>query len=317
MVSIADGRFILPDKYFYTKNQHVYVDLFKKIVGLDEIGYAFLHNPIEIKFLVDKELTVGSPFVAITTDTGITTLNSPVTGKIKTINPEALKNMQEDTYTAGFLVELEDISEKLTTLLTGEAIAEWAKTEVQTLLRNNYSIKIILIGDTTVGKTALKVRFTDNYFKKDLKSTLGVDFGSKEIKGEYSSTDILFTGVYRFTAKMNVWDAAGQSVYDKIRSIYYRDAKGAIIAYDVANMVTFRNLDKWVQELEENCGKVPVLLVGNKTDLERKVSREEGLDYAMKHNYMFMETSAKSGDGVEEMFQKMAVEIFKVEEGLE
>ena len=169
MVSIADGRFILPDKFFYTKNQHVYVDLIKKFVGLDEIGYAFLHNPNEIKFLVDTELKVGSPFVAITTDKGITTLNSPVSGKIKKLNTEALKSMKEDTYTDGYLVELEDISEKLPTLLTGEAIAEWAKTEVQTLLRNNYSIKVILIGDTTVGKTAIKVRFTDNYFKKDLK----------------------------------------------------------------------------------------------------------------------------------------------------
>ena len=168
-----------------------------------------------------------------------------------------------------------------------------------------------------MGKTALKVRFTDNYFKKDLKSTLGVDFGAKEIKGEYMSTDILFTGVYRFTAKMNVWDAAGQSVYDKIRSIYYRDAKGAILTYDVNNPVTFKNLDRWVKELEENCGKVPVLLVGNKLDLERKVTREEGVEYAMKHKFMFMESSAKNGEGVEEMFQKLAVEIFKVEEGLD
>jgi Ras-related protein Rab-2A len=317
MVSIADGRFILPDKFYYTKNQHVYVDLTKKIVGLDEIGYVFLNNPNEIKFLVDTELKVGSPFVAITTEKGITTLNSPVSGKIKKLNTEALKFMKEDTYTEGYLVELEEISEKLPTLLTGEAIAEWAKTEVQTLLRNNYSIKVILIGDTTVGKTAIKVRFTDNYFKKDLKSTLGVDFGSKEIKGEYMSTDILFSGVYRFTAKMNVWDAAGQSVYDKIRSIYYRDAKGAILAYDVANIVTFKNLDKWIQELEENCGKVPVLLVGNKTDLERTVSREEGLEFAMDHNFMFMESSAKNGEGIEEMFQKLAVEIFRVEEGLD
>ena len=143
-----------------------------------------------------------------------------------------------------------------------------------------------------------------------------MDFGSKEIKGQFMSSDILFGGTYRFTAKMNVWDAAGQEVYDRIRGMYYRDAKGALLCYDVNNHRSFENLDKWREELEENRGIVPTILVGNKIDLERKVTRQEGLDYALKHNYLFMECSAKTGDSVDQMFEKLAVEIFKKEEGL-
>ena len=317
MVTIADGRYNLPDNLSYTKNQHVYLNKANKTIGLDEIGFAFLQNPNELKILVEDEVTVGIPFAAITTDSGMATLNSPCSGKIKKLNGEALASMKSDTYNSGFILEMEEITEVQPNLISGAELEEWGKNEVKTLVRNNYSFKIIEIGDSAVGKTAIKVRFTDKYFKKDLKTTLGVDFGSKEIKGEYISNDILFSGTYRFTAKMNVWDSAGQAMYDKIRGMYYRDAKGALMCYDVHNHLSFEHLDKWREELEENLGKVPVLLVGNKIDLERKVTRQEGLAYAKQHNYLFVECSAKTGEGVNDMFTKLAVEIFKREEKLE
>ncbi|MHA1520666.1 MAG: GTP-binding protein [Promethearchaeota archaeon] len=316
MVIIADGRFSLPDQLSYTKYQHVYVDRTEKILGIDQIGYAFLKNPKELKILAETEVKTGEPFAAITTDAGITTLNSPCSGKIAEKNLEALKSMENDTYKGGFILRLEEITDFADNLISGAAIEEWAGNEVRSLVRNNYSFKIIEIGDTTVGKTAIKVRFTDDYFKKDLKTTLGVDFGSKEIKGQFISSDILFGGAYRFTAKMNIWDAAGQDVYDKIRGMYYRDAHAALLVYDVSNRLTFDNLGRWIQEMQDNRGKIPVLLVGNKIDLERQVSRQDGLDYAMKHGFMFMECSAKNGDNVDDMFQKLAVEIFRLEEEL-
>ncbi len=317
MVIIADGRFNIPDHLFYTKYQHVYVDPVKKIIGLDQIGYAFLRNPIELKWLSENDLKIGEPFIAITTNTGITTLNSPCSGKIQEINQNALKLMATNPYDLGYLVKLANIDEMEPNLISGPAIKIWAETEARALIRNNYSWKIIEIGDTAVGKTAIKVRFTDDYFKKDLKTTLGVDFGSKEIKGQYISSDILFGGNYRFTAKINVWDAAGQSLYDKIRGMYYRDARGALLCYDVSNRLSFENLSKWIQELEDNCGKVPTLLVGNKIDLERQVSRDEGLKFAMEHGFLFMECSAKTGENIQDMFYKLAIEIFKIEEGLQ
>ncbi len=316
MVIIADGRFSLPDQLSYTKYQHIYVDRTEKILGIDQVGYAFLKNPKELKILAETEVKIGEPFAAITTDAGITTLNAPCSGKIAEKNLEALKLMESDTYKSGFIIRLEEITALADNLISGAAIEEWAENEVRSLIRNNYSWKIIEIGDTTVGKTAIKVRFTDDYFKKDLKTTLGVDFGSKEIKGQFISSDILFGGAYRFTAKMNIWDAAGQEVYDKIRGMYYRDAHAALLCYDVSNRLTFENLDRWIQEMEDNRGKIPTLLVGNKIDLVRQVSRQDGLDYAMKHGFMFMECSAKNGENVDDMFQKLAIEIFKIEEEL-
>ena len=232
--------------------------------------------------------------------------------KIDKIKFETLLNIDIPIVSAN-IKDIEDLSP---TLITGDEIESWAINEAKTLLRSNYSFKIIEIGDTAVGKTAIKVRFTDNYFKKDLKTTLGVDFGSKEIKTSYLSTDLLFSGTYRFTARMNVWDAAGQEMYDKIRGIYFKDAKGALICYDINNRLSFEHLDKWVSDLEENLGKVPVLLVGNKTDLERKVSRQEGLNYAIKHGFLFVECSAKTGENVDDMFEKLAIEIFKKEENI-
>ena len=317
MVTIADGRYDLPNELHYSKNQHVFLNLQKKIIGLDQIGYAFLNNPTEISLLVENEIKVGLPFVAIASEQGVTTLNAPCSGKIETFNEKALEKMEYDTYAEGFILKLKEISDISPTLITGENIESWANNEARTLLRSNYSFKIIEIGDTAVGKTAIKVRFTDNYFKKDLKTTLGVDFGTKEIKTSYLSTDLLFSGTKRFTARMNVWDAAGQEMYDKIRGIYFKEAKGALICYDINNPLSFKNLDKWVSDLEENIGKVPTLLIGNKTDLERKVSRKEGLKYANKHGFLFIECSAKTGENVDDIFEKLAIEIFKKEENLE
>ena len=317
MVVIADGRFELPEEFLYS-SQHVYLDKSKKIVGLDQIGYAYLSNPTEFKVLVEENVTMNEPIAAITTDRGITTLYSPCAGKIKLINQDPLKDMELDTYTKGYVLEFETITEIDPTLISGEKIEQWANHEVKTLLKNEYSFKIIEIGDSATGKTAIKVRFTDDYFKQDLKTTLGVDFGAKELKLEYLADDALFSGVYRFTAKMNVWDAAGQQHYDKIRGMYYRDAKGALLCFDINNPVSFTNLDKWVEDLDENVGrKVPVLLVGNKLDLERRVTFEDAKKYAEKRGFIgYVECSAKTGKGINDAFIKLALEVYKHEEGL-
>ena len=96
MVTIANGRFNLPDDLRYTKNQHIYLDTLHKRIGLDEIGYAFLQNPKELQWLCEGTLEMGQPFVAISTDRGITTLNSPCSGTIKELNTDALTLMKID-----------------------------------------------------------------------------------------------------------------------------------------------------------------------------------------------------------------------------
>ncbi len=317
MVVIADGRFELPDNLYYS-NQHVYLDTSNKLIGLDQIGFAFLKNPRELKILAENQIEIGEPIAVITTDNGITTLTSPVKGIVKKLNEEALNDMENDTYSKGFLLEMESIEEIDKLLISGkEKIEKWGLFDVKSLLYGEYIFKIVEIGDSTVGKTAIKVRLTDDYFKKDLKTTLGVDFGAKELKCEYVSDDVLFTGTHRFKAKMNVWDAAGQAHYEKIRGMYYRGAKGALLVYDVTNPVSFQNLDTWIDELEENIGKnIPMLLVGNKIDLERKIPREDAEEYAKKKGFLYFETSAKTSKGVNNAFKNLAIEIYKKEENL-
>jgi small GTP-binding protein len=317
MVIIADGRYELPDNLYYS-HQHVFLDKEKKLLGIDQLGFAYLKNPKELKILAEKEIKIGEPMVVVSTDHGITTLESPVKGIVKNINEDALKDMENDTYSKGYIIEMESIEEVNSNLISGKAqIEKWAKFESKSLLYGQYVFKIIEIGDSTVGKTAIKVRFTDDYFKKDLKTTLGVDFGSKDLNIEYITEDVLFLGTHRFTAKMNLWDAAGQAHYEKIRGIYYRGAKGALLVFDVNNPVSFQNLDMWINELEENIGrKIPVLLIGNKIDLPRKVSKAEALEYAKKNGFLYSECSAKTGEGVNQSFKKLAIEIYKKEENL-
>ncbi len=320
MVTIADGRFSLPENLLYTKNQHVFIDRANKLIGLDQIGFAYLTKPTELAIIAESSgvVNIGEPFAVVTTSKGITTLNSPCTGTIKRTNPQALLKMETDTYTEGYILELETIEEVEEGLITGADVEPWATHEVRSLLKNEYTFKIIEIGDSATGKTAIKVRFTDSYFKQDLKTTLGVDFGSKEIAGTYTPADTMFSGTYRFKAKINLWDAAGQAHYDKIRGIYYRDAKGALLCYDINNPVSFQNLDKWLLELEENVGRIPTILVGNKSDLECKVSQEEAIEYAKAQGLVgFIEVSAKTGEKVDEALQKLAIEIYKHEENLE
>ena len=240
MVFIADGRYELPDRFYYSKDQHVYLDKDQGLVGLDEIGYLFLKNPVGLQILVEDSVQVGEPFAVITTEQGITTLNSPCSGKITEANTSALENMESDTYSNGFILKLSEITEIDPDLVTGTDVEDWAKYEVRFLIRGLYSFKIIEIGDSGTGKTAIKVRFTDDYFKKDLKTTLGVDFGSKELKLEHYMPARF---VYKFTAKMNVWDAAGQAHFEKMRGLYYRDAKGALLVFDLNNPASFQNLD--------------------------------------------------------------------------
>ncbi len=313
MVVLSDGRFELPDTLYYDRNQHVYLDIDKGLVGLDQLGFSFMKNPTEIKILVENsgEVQIGEPLAVITAEDGITTLDSPVTGRIKSINENALKYMKDEPYSRGYIIELVKVIEIDPELITGLDVEKWAKNEGKSLLFGEYSYKVIAIGDSATGKTAIKVRFSDNYFKKDLKTTLGVDFGSKTITCEYDGVDSLFSDTYRFQVKMNIWDAAGQKHYDKIRPMYYRGAKGALLVYDVNNPISFKNLKSWLKELKENTNeKIPVILIGNKIDLERKVPIEKAKTYAESHGFDFIETSAKTGANVQEAMKKLAMRIY-------
>jgi small GTP-binding protein len=131
--------------------------------------------------------------------------------------------------------------------------------------------KIVIIGDSSVGKSNMMSRYLKNEFSLESKATVGVEFGAKRLDIE------------DFTVKAQIWDTAGQERYKSIANVYYKGSKGAFVVYDITRKESFENVDKWVNELRGNGGKdVHMILIGNKCDLEqnRQISTEMGTEKA-------------------------------------
>ncbi len=284
------------------------------MVGISELGWAIL-KPKAVTFLDVDSVEKEQPFAELTTERGKIALRSPISGKIVDKNEPVIETLKEDTYEKGFLIKVEPskLQEDLKKLVTGDAIKEWAEKEADFLSKGEYAFKIVEVGESSVGKTAIKVRFTDDYFKKDLKSTLGIDFGSKVIDTQYVSNDVMMHSTKHLNIKCNVWDFGGQKVYAGQRKMYYGSAKGCLLVFDVTNPASFNSLPEWIKEIEENAGKIPTLLVGNKIDLvdDRKVSKADAEKFAKDHGYLYYESSALDGTGVTEAFTALALEIYK------
>ncbi|XP_052768541.1 ras-related protein Rab-11B-like [Mya arenaria] len=164
--------------------------------------------------------------------------------------------------------------------------------------------KVVLVGDSGVGKTNLLSRFTRNEFNMESKSTIGVEFATRnmQIKGK--------------TVRAQIWDTAGQERYRAITSVYYRGAVGALVVYDISKASSFENLDKWLGELSEHADPFCcIMIVGNKVDLKhlRAITADAGRSLAEKHNYSFIETSALDNTNVGEAFNNLLVDIFKLQ----
>jgi len=160
-----------------------------------------------------------------------------------------------------------------------------------------YLFKSIVIGDGGVGKTSLSLRFSKGIFSEDYKITIGVDFHVKTINLE--TTEGLIT------CKLQLWDTGGQERFGHIRPMYYQGSLGAVLVFDVTNHASFEHLPKWIEEVRNNIKiAIPLLLVGNKSDLteQRAVSIKEVNSFTRNFNLFYMETSAKTGDGVGNCF---------------
>lgn len=167
----------------------------------------------------------------------------------------------------------------------------------------DYLFKVVLIGDSGVGKSNLLSRFTRNEFNLDSKSTIGVEFATKSIKVEAK------------TVKAQIWDTAGQERYRAITSAYYRGAVGALLVYDISKQVTFENVERWLKELRDHAEpNIVIMLVGNKSDLKHKraVSTETAMAFAETNNLAFIETSALDATGVDEAFRQILTEIYRL-----
>ena len=171
-------------------------------------------------------------------------------------------------------------------------------------MTSNYNLifKIVLIGDSNVGKTNILSKYLQNEFNPDSKATVGVEFGSKTIN------------INNNVIKAQIWDTAGTEKYRSITNAYYKGAKGAFVVYDISRKTSFNNIDKWLFDLKNNGDEnINIILVGNKIDLEndRDVTTEEGEKKAILNKASFIETSAKNGNNIEKAFNLMIENVYE------
>ncbi|KAH7549982.1 hypothetical protein JRO89_XS13G0113600 [Xanthoceras sorbifolium] len=167
----------------------------------------------------------------------------------------------------------------------------------------DYLFKIVLIGDSGVGKSNILSRFTRNEFCLESKSTIGVEFATRTLQVEGK------------TVKAQIWDTAGQERYRAITSAYYRGAVGALLVYDITKRQTFDNVQRWLRELRDHAdSNIVIMMAGNKSDLNhlRAVQEEDGHSLAEREGLSFLETSALEATNIEKAFQTILTEIYHI-----
>ena len=166
----------------------------------------------------------------------------------------------------------------------------------------NYLLKYIIIGDSGVGKSNILLKYINNTFSEEFKATVGVEFGAKNLQ--------VNGRVYR----IQIWDTAGQENFRSIARAYYKNSVCACIVYDITNRNSFNSIQSWIDDCAKQTPKsILYILIGNKNDLKdsREVQYEEGAEFAKKRNMIFLETSAKTGDNISNIFDRSVKQIDK------
>ncbi|KAM7266717.1 hypothetical protein ACFE04_004614 [Oxalis oulophora] len=167
----------------------------------------------------------------------------------------------------------------------------------------DYVFKVVLIGDSGVGKSQLLSRFARNEFNLDSKATIGVEFQTRTLHIDHH------------TIKAQIWDTAGQERYRAVTTAYYRGAVGAMLVYDISNRHTFDHIPKWLEELRGHAdNNIIIMLIANKSDLEntRLVSTQDAKDFAEREGLFLMETSALDATNVEPAFTTLTTHIYRI-----
>jgi small GTP-binding protein len=164
-----------------------------------------------------------------------------------------------------------------------------------------YKFRIVLLGEAAVGKSSLLRRYTENTFDEEYKQTIGTTFATKDVDVTDSEGDVR-------KVRLNVWDMGGQSTYRELRRQFMKGASAAIIVYDVTRPDTFMAMNNWFESFKEVCPDTPVLISANKVDLndQRMVPQEPGMMLRDWFQSEYFETSAKTGDEVNNVFSRTA-----------
>eukprot|EP00316_Scyphosphaera_apsteinii_P016649 CAMPEP_0119312554 /NCGR_PEP_ID=MMETSP1333-20130426/26879_1 /TAXON_ID=418940 /ORGANISM="Scyphosphaera apsteinii, Strain RCC1455" /LENGTH=196 /DNA_ID=CAMNT_0007317195 /DNA_START=96 /DNA_END=686 /DNA_ORIENTATION=- len=161
-------------------------------------------------------------------------------------------------------------------------------------------IKLMMIGDQAVGKTALLVRYADDSFTESVLPTIGIDFKIKTIEQQGKKI------------KLQIWDTAGQERFRTITQAYYRGAMGILLIYDVTNPKSYQNIRNWVRNINDNAPQtIDKMLIGNKCDMDgmRQVQTAQGQQLAAEYGMKFFETSARMNTNVSEAFHTLATDV--------
>jgi Ras-related protein Rab-1A len=161
----------------------------------------------------------------------------------------------------------------------------------------DYIFKLLIIGDSGVGKSSLMNRYVDNIFVESFINTIGVDFKIKTLE------------INKKIVKLQIWDTAGQERFRTIVSSYYRGANGIMLVYDITNKETFNSLDGWLNEISKYANeRAQKILIGTKLDLidSREISYTESKEYAEKHNMILFETSSKTSQNIDNAFIQLS-----------
>ena len=172
-----------------------------------------------------------------------------------------------------------------------------------------FVFKILLLGDSEVGKSCFLMRYSDNVFVENYITTIGLDYKLKNVKLDSGKT-----------IKVQLWDTAGQDKYRTIAKNYFKGSHGILLLYDITKQSSFNNIREWIQDIREEVSpKAIIFLIGNKIDLaeQRKISKEKGEELAEEYKIPFFEASAKSGENVDEVFKALYKKISEVYGDLE
>ena len=168
--------------------------------------------------------------------------------------------------------------------------------------------QILIIGDSSVGKTSILTRYTNGTFKEEYLATVGLDYYSK---------DEIFNNK---TINVKLWDTAGQERYKSLTQSYFKNAEGVIVVYDITNTESFDNLKFWINSIKANMENknifIPVIIIGNKTDMEesREIMTEDAEKFAEENKYKYFETSAKTGEGIDKAIRDLINQILNQSE---